>query len=371
MSDNFRQAAIFHAFDFNAHDGAYENGKSYGHEKKIEVATSLIAAQNARGARPNISAIQKQCRVGWHFVRKVEKELLDYGRVLAPNEKPRHCKYKGPGSKTLDEFDTWIILQLYLAEPSRCLPSYVRWLKQLIGTEVSESTISRFFKEAFPYSATLRRPNLVPFDKFRPENCMKAIDYLNIIVQIDPRRIKFGDEKSLKGKEVFNRKVRVNPMTGEIPPLYTTSDFRNTYSLTGFCSIDRRSTAVFCSIHDEINTATEFSVQVELAMSSGFFYPGDVMVLDNATIHSGGENSVLEDWLWDRFGVFVLFLPARSPEFNPIELVWNTLVARLKNVPLDELYAIGSDCSAIASQKIISEMTHSEVCSYYKKCNLL
>eukprot|EP00571_Detonula_confervacea_P003009 CAMPEP_0172316252 /NCGR_PEP_ID=MMETSP1058-20130122/27605_1 /TAXON_ID=83371 /ORGANISM="Detonula confervacea, Strain CCMP 353" /LENGTH=173 /DNA_ID=CAMNT_0013030521 /DNA_START=69 /DNA_END=586 /DNA_ORIENTATION=+ len=173
MSDNFRQAAIFHGFDFNAHDGAYKNGKSYGHEKKIEVATSLIAAQNARGARPNISAIQKQCRVGWHFVRKVEKN----------------------------------------------------------------------------------------------------------------------------------------------------------------------------SIHDEINTATEFSVQVELEMSSVFFYPGDVMVLDNATIHSDGENSVLEDWLWDRFGVFVLFLPARSPEFNPIELVWNTLVARLKNVPLDELYAIGSDCS--------------------------
>ena len=44
MSDNFRHAAIFHGFDFNAYDGAYENGKSYGHEKKIEVATSLIAA---------------------------------------------------------------------------------------------------------------------------------------------------------------------------------------------------------------------------------------------------------------------------------------------------------------------------------------
>ena len=38
------------------------------------------------------------------------------------------------------------------------------------------------------------------------------------------------------------------------------------------------------------------------------------MVLDNAKIHVGGENTVLEDWLWTNFGVFALFLPPRSPE---------------------------------------------------------
>jgi len=373
MNDDFRQVAIRHGFDFNLDNGAYENGKSYGHIKKLEVATALIAAQNATGGggRPNITAIQQQCKVSWHFVRKIEKELSEYGRVLAPNEKHRQYEQTGPGSKTLDEFDAWVILQLYLDDPSRSLPSYVRWLEQLVGTQVSESTMSRFLKEAFPYSATFHRPNLVPYDKFRPENCMKAIDYLHVIAHIDPHRIKFGDEKSLKGKEVFNRKVRRHPMTGEIPPLYTTPDLTNTYSLTGFCGIDRRSTAVFCAIHDGINDATEFSIQVELAMSSGFFHPGDVMVLDNAQIHVGGENTVLEDWLWSRFGVFVLFLPPRSPEFNPIELVWNTLVVRLKKVPLDQLYDIGSHSCAIASQYILSDISHSEVGSFYKKCNLL
>ena len=47
------------------------------------------------------------------------------------------------------------------------------------------------------------------------------------------------------------------------------------------------------------------------------------------------------------------------------------LVARLKKVPLEDLYSIGSDSSAIASQVILSDITHSEVGRFYKKCNLL
>jgi hypothetical protein len=34
-------------------------------------------------------------------------------------------------------------------------------------------------------------------------------------------------------------------------------------------------------------------------------------------------NTVLEEFLWYNFRVFVLTLPARAPEWNPIEQVWN------------------------------------------------
>ena len=33
-------------------------------------------------------------------------------------------------------------------------------------------------------------------------------------------------------------------------------------------------------------------------------------------------------------------MPPQLPELNPIELVWNTMVQRLKGVPLQELYDI-------------------------------
>ena len=96
----------------------------------------------------------------------------------------------------------------------------------------------------------------------------------NIIANVNSHCIMFGDEKSLKGREAFNQKVQRNPLTGEIPMIHTTPDFTNTYSLTGFCCIDRRSTPVFCSLHESTSDATEFSGVVELVCSEGFFMKG-------------------------------------------------------------------------------------------------
>jgi transposase len=153
----------------------------------------------------------------------------------------------------------------------------------------------------------------------------------------DPSRIKFGDEKHLKGQELYNRNVRRDPITGFIPDTYTNGDFCNTYALTGFCGIDRASSPVWYSIHEDKNGADEFALQLEMALASGFFRPGDILVLDNASIHNGGDNNILEEWLWDNFGVLLLFLPARSPELNPIEQVWKLLVNRLKRLRFYQL----------------------------------
>jgi hypothetical protein len=40
-------------------------------------------------------------------------------------------------------------------------------------------------------------------------------------------------------------------------------------------------------------------MEMEDAVASGFFYPGDVLVMDNAANHTGKEKTVLEDWLWE------------------------------------------------------------------------
>ena len=84
-------------------------------------------------------------------------------------------------------------------------------------------------------------------------------------------------------------------------------------------------------------------------------------MLDNATIHYGGANSEIEDWLWDMFQIIVLFLPPRSPELNPIELVWNTLVQRLNLVELPVMRSIGSNSVAIMSEEILQGMSHKDV----------
>ena len=158
-----------------------------------------------------------------------------------------------------------------------------------------------------------------------------------MIFHFVPERVKFGDENSLKDQELYKRDARRNPLTGEVPPIITSPNFKNTHSITGFCGIDRRTNPVWYRIHKFTNDAEQFRDDVEAAIRDGFLQPRDILVLDNATIHTGKDNKVLAESLWDSFSIYVLFLPPRTPEWNPIELVWNTLVQRIGKYPLSRL----------------------------------
>ncbi len=110
------------------------------------------------------------------------------------------------------------------------------------------------------------------------------------------------------------------------------------------------------------------------AIVDGFLKEGDVLVLDNAPIHTGGENDTMADWLWSRFGIFVAFLPTRSPELNPIELLWNYLVGKLKHYPLNTLRAnmasIGqsTDAPAYVAKEILDNVTHGLIEKFFIHC---
>jgi transposase len=303
-------------------------------------------------------------------VKKLENEMHNHGRVLHPKEKKQKRKI-GPGANSLDTFDSFVLLVLYLIEDTRTLPSYAENLFLLTGAQVSESTISRFFNHAFPIKGGLRKPNLVPYDKFRPENLLRARDYVRIISKVDPHRLKFGDEKHLKGAEIYCRRTRRNVLTGEVPPCYTAPDFRNTYTILGLCGIDRSTLPLFYQIHDGTNDAESFSRAIEAAVAAGFLKGGDVLVLDNASIHGKGDNTYLEDWLWKSFGIFVVFLPTRTPEWNPTELVWRMLVQRLKYYPIRSVRKFTSDAAAHAADDILSKITHRDIAGMYAKCELL
>ena len=171
---------------------------------------------------------------------------------------------------------------------------------------------------------------------------------------------------------MFDRRTRRNVLTGEVPPQFTNSDFRNTYAVVGFCGIDvGTDDAVFFRIHNGSNDAESFSMDIEMAVACRFLKGGDVLVLDNASIHDKGENEGLADWLWHRFGIFVLMLPTRTPEWNPIELVWRLLVSRLKKYPMRRLRAYRQHAVAMAACEVLSGIMHSDVAVCYAQTNLI
>jgi hypothetical protein len=200
------------------------------------------------------------------------------------------------------------------SKPTRSLGSYVNELYRLRGAMVLKMTVSRFFNHAFPIRAGLCVPNLVPYDKFHPRNIEKAVEYIRALARIDPGRLKYADEKSLKGKDICNKLARQDPFSGIVPPMMADPDLRNTFSIIGICGISRQSTPVWYRITESTVDAELFALEIEDAVASRFLWPGDVLVMDNAANHTGKENTVLEDWLWEEHLIFALFLPARTPE---------------------------------------------------------
>ena len=106
-------------------------------------------------------------------------------------------------------------------------------------------------------------------------------------------------------------------------------------------------------------------MEIESVIGMRFLRAGDVLILDNAANHTGKGNSVLEEWLWEEHMVLVLFLPARSPEWNPIELMWNCLTQRLKYFDLTSL--TGSNRVVTAAAAILDWISHEEIYRFYKK----
>jgi hypothetical protein len=78
----------------------------------------------------------------------------------------------------------------------------------------------------------------VPADKYSLENVLRAKEYVKTISEMNRNRVKFDDAKHLKGRELFDRKVRRCPLTGVVEEIIVNSDFRNAYTIIGFCGID-------------------------------------------------------------------------------------------------------------------------------------
>ena len=70
--------------------------------------------------------------------------------------------------------------------------------------------------------------------------------------------------------------------------------------------------------------------------------PGDVLVMDNLAAHRGEHvRNLIRD-----HGVHILYTPPYSPEFNPIEMVWNSLKRRVERRMCDYMNRIAQGVAA-------------------------
>lgn len=57
--------------------------------------------------------------------------------------------------------------------------------------------------------------------------------------------------------------------------------------------------------------------------------------MSDTKIHTGGECSVNEDFLWNNYRILVVYLPPRSPKYNPVTKIWKEVTHDLDRTRLN------------------------------------
>jgi hypothetical protein len=351
----------------NSNGGVFKNGATKPFEEKVRVAQMWIDmnAAASHNNQPSIRMLASSAMVSRRFAGKVVAELKEE-HLVDPKSKIKNIP-RGNGSLSISDEDGLFLLNMRRECYQRTLEDYRQALHQATGKWVARCTICQWFLKANRIRGGVRKLNQVPVDKLKPDNVLRAIEYAELIDMLPIANIKFADEKHLKGQELFNKNGRRCPITGELEPVIVDPDFRNSHTIIGCCGIAPDAPPFYFWMHDGTNDAFMFTEFVYSMVVDGFLRNGDVLVIDNASIHRYRDAAVLEEILWEDYKILLIFMPARSPELNPIELMWNILVQRLRRVPL--IGGHSSERNALTAKEIMDAFTHSEVESCYRKCN--
>ena len=87
--------------------------------------------------------------------------------------------------------------------------------------------------------------------------------------------------------------------------------------------------------------------------------PGDVVVMDNLSSHKGPRVRRMVELA----GASLLFLPAYSPDLNPIELAFSKLRQLLRSAGHRTLDALWADV-----QRMIDRITPGDACGFFTHC---
>lgn len=371
--DDYVRDVICHSqanagYSVNVHGGNFRNGIARPLEDKIRVA-QVYADMMERDSTTSVNAVAKEAKVSRKFATKVIGEI-HAGCLIDPRTVVKQPPARrGAGAKTISDEDGLILLALRAENNRRTLASYSLGLYNATGNYVSKSVICKWFLTQHTFKGGLRVLDKVPIDKYSPDNYLRLMEYLDLIVQIDPMRLKFCDEKHLKGQELFSKKGRIDPLTGIVEPVCVPSDFRNAYTIIGVCGVAPETIPFDFVLHEGTNDAAMFSSVILCMVADGTLVRGDVLVMDNAAIHHYKESADLEDILWDNFEIAIVFLPTRAPELNPIELLWHTLVRRMQSIELTGTVLQQGQLAAQAASVIMDDFTHEDVVACYQKCN--
>ena len=208
---------------------------------------------------------------------------------------------------------------------------------------------------------TWKKGKYVAANKFSVQNIAYYVQYVVGILLFSAFNLKFVDEASFEDRDLrrqhgyaqSGRRLSVVAPRPPAPRAFTCFALTDLRHPNGF---------VRSPFNRETNTALHFLHFVVSCLGRGHIRGGDVLVLDNASIHSGQGVRRAVVTIFDFLGVRLIYLPTYSPELNPVELLWALVKREMR------LHRRDTDTFENALRRAFRTVTLADVAGWYQHC---
>jgi transposase len=190
----------------------------------------------------------------------------------------------------------------------------------------------------------------------------------------DHARWNFLDEKHIVNGDTLPKKVRGDPLTGYVDAIPVSGDFRDAHNIFAVVSgSPTKKKSIAYHITKASGNATQFVAFVKRLIVSGWFEHSEILVMDNARIHTAGEAECVEYYLWHTvidgrpLHVKIVYLPTRCPELNPIEFMFHLLSNRVRSFRYRIAAAIDKEVVALIG-RVFDDIKYETIVKTYLHC---
>jgi len=278
------------------------------------VSLGLSAAIHGVSAAAKSHMVSKQSAYYW------KRKLLDPLFHPKKNGGIRRMKFL-PEERLVYESVLWSILKRC---PQATISQLVAFLHSNAFQKVNYSDVRDCLVR---WRWSYKVPSHIQLQKYSEANCRYYAQFLLAIQGIEWTKLKFLDEAHFVSRDLFNRKAW-GPV-GKRCFVYHRGNLSASFSMTMLTSLSEPEDPLFISLRSKSNTQYDFLAFIVSAIEHNKLHPGDLLIVDNATVHGGQDTFQIFHDLITAAGVQLVYLPTYSPELNPVELCWNIIKKQL------------------------------------------
>ncbi len=229
------------------------------------------------------------------------------------------------------------------------------YLTYLFQKNITYHTLRRILKKI---RWSWRVPSRFQTYKYTFSNLFYYCEFLKAVQDIPMQKLKFIDEGHIVSKDLGRKKVLGIVNTRSYTKERTIHEA--SASLTVLCTLTEEVPVIY-DYRLESNTQWDFADFVYYCCKEGYLIEGDVLIVDNASVHSGEDSFLFIQLLMDTFKFRLIKLPCYSPELNPAEFVFGKLKQYLRKNR-------GQDTLLNEVIKGLAQINHCNLYHWYLHC---